>query len=36
MQRQLDRLDQWAESNCVIFSKVKCRILLLGHNNPMQ
>ena len=35
LQRDLDRLKQWAQENFIKFHKAKCKVVHLGQDNPL-
>ena len=36
IQRELDRLEEWAHANLTKFIKAKCKVLHMGQANPMH
>lgn len=36
LQKDLDRMNEWRESNCRRLNMAKCQVLLSNHNSPIQ
>ena len=36
IQRDLDRLEEWADRRHIKFSQDKCRVVYLGRKSPLQ
>lgn len=36
IQKDLDRLEKWSDSNLMKFGKIECKVPYLGRDNPVQ